>query len=148
MRQGELLKLTWKDVDLDRKTAALMDTKNGESRSVPLTDKAAAALKELKEAKVVELSVFLNLDGTPLQRRWLSRRWERILTAAEVTDFHWHDLRHTCASILAQNGATLQEVQVLLGHKSMRMTEKYAHLVQGRVVTGHDKLDEMLNGKS
>ena len=149
MRQGEMLNLTWNDVDLERKTASLLETKNGESRSVPLTTGAVAVLRELQEArKEGAQSVFVNLDGSPLQRRWLSRRWERILTTAEITDFHWHDLRHTCASILAQNGATLQEIQTLLGHKSMHMTFKYSHLVAGRAVTGHDKLDEMLGGRS
>ena len=74
------------------------------------------------------------------------KHWFTVREAG-IVDFHWHDLRHTCASYLAQNGATLLEIADVLGHKTMQMVKRYAHLVQGAPVKGHAALDEMLKGK-
>jgi site-specific recombinase XerD len=61
-----------------------------------------------------------------------------------LRDFRWHDLRHSCASFLAQQGATLLEIASVLGHRSTVVTRRYAHLVQGAPVTGHAALNEKL----
>jgi integrase len=148
LRQGELLRLRWADVDLDLAAVTVMVSKNSTRRRVHLTAAAVDALKGLRGSKVVSVgAVFLAQGGTPLKKSLLETRWRVIREAATLEDFHWHDLRHTCASVLAQNGATLLEIGSVLGHKSPSMTMRYAHLVQGKPVTGHAKLDELLRGK-
>ncbi len=146
MRRGELVRLEWKDIDLGRSTLQILETKNGESRVAYLTPVAIAAIKGLKSETVVSMSgsVFLYEDGTPLDGERLDRQWKRIRKAAGLQDFRFHDLRHSCASLLIQNGATLAEVGHVLGHKSVSVSARYAHLVEGKAVTGHAALDEKL----
>ena len=58
----------------------------------------------------------------------MTRAWRTALKRAGLDDFRWHDLRHSCASLLVQNGANLSEVAALLGHKDIRMSHRYSHL--------------------
>jgi len=148
VRQGELLRLKWADIDFPNARVTILETKNATPRRVHLTAQAAAALEALKAMKVRSPThVFINEEGKPLKQSQLEMRWRRIRAAAKLADFRWHDLRHTCASILAQHGSTLLEIGSVLGHKSPSMTMRYAHLVQGAPVKGHAALDEMLGGK-
>jgi integrase len=145
VRQGEMLRLTWADVDFDRSTIRLLLTKNGAARAVHLPTIAAEALTALKADKVVSASrVFLYRDGTPMTGDRLHHEWCDIRTAAGLVDFRWHDFRHSCASFLAQHGSTLLEIGSVLGHKRAQTTLKYSHLVAGKAVTGHAALDEKL----
>ena len=148
IRQGELLlKLRWKDVDLDGGTITLHDTKNKSSRRVYVMKTAVEALTALRQAPVVSpIYVFITKTGKPLKRSWLRQRWLKIRKAAGLQDFRWHDLRHSNASFLAQGGATLLEIGSALGHKSVATTKRYAHLVEGKAVTGHAALDALLRG--
>jgi integrase len=148
VRQGELLRFKWADIDFTSARVTILETKNATPRRVHLTAQAIAALEKLKAAKVVSPTwVFLLDDGQPMKQNQLEMRWRRIRAAAGLEDFRWHDLRHTCASILAQNGSTLLEIGSVLGHKSPSMTMRYAHLIQGAPVKGHAALDDMLKGK-
>lgn len=149
IRQGELLlKMRWKEVDLDKGTLTLHDTKNkGSSRRVHVSKAAVDALTALRQAPVVSPThVFINASGTPLKKSLLRTRWLKIREAAGLQDFKWHDLRHSNASFLAQNGATLLEIGSALGHSSPATTKRYAHLVQGAPVKGHAELDALLRG--
>lgn len=147
IRQGELLRLEWRDVDFAGKALTIRESKTDTPRSVYLPDAAATALKPLRKGKVVGRAVFLDEAGQALTREDLIYRWERIRKAAGLEDFRWHDLRHSCASWLAQHGASLLEIGQVLGHKTPLTTARYAHLVAGKAVTGHDKLDEKLRGE-
>ncbi len=146
MRRGELVRLTWGDIDLGRSSLQILETKNGEPRVAYLTQSAIEAIKALKSETVVSMSgsVFLYDDGTPLDGERLDRAWKRIRKAAGLRDFRFHDLRHSCASFLIQKGATLAEVGHVLGHKSVSVSTRYAHLIAGKAVTGHQQLDEKL----
>lgn len=149
MRQSELLRLTWADIDLAGAKCLIRESKNGEMRAVHLTSAAVDALKGLRKLPVVSpVHPFVTASGTPLKQSFLEVRWRRIRDAAGLEDFRWHDLRHSCASILLQSGATLGMVGAVLGHRSPAMTMRYAHLVAGQAVTGHDKLDAKLRGKT
>lgn len=149
MRQGELLRLIWKDIDLDGGKVTLLKTKNKQPRTVHVPATAVAALRALKKSRVVSTThVFLLESGRPLKQRTLDKRWHKILTAAGIEDFRWHDERHTCASLLARKGASLLEIGSVLGHKSQAATYRYSHLVQGKPVTGHAELDALLSGKT
>jgi integrase len=148
VRQGELLRLTWADVDFERERARVLLTKNGESRAVHLPAVAIEALKAIR-AKGTVVSTkhcFLDNRGEPYVKDTLHHWWNVVRNEAGITDFRWHDLRHSCASFLAQKGATLLEIGSVLGHKSPSVTMRYAHLVQGAPVTGHAALDEKLRG--
>lgn len=146
LRQGELLRLTWADIDLKAQRARILKTKTDRARSVYLAKAAVDALKGLKSNRVVgAVPVFLAEDGEPLNKGTLRVRWLAVRDAAKLRDFRWHDLRHSCASFLAQQGATLLEIGSVLGHSSPVITRRYAHLVEGAPVTGHAALDAMLN---
>ncbi|HEY4771568.1 MAG TPA: site-specific integrase [Steroidobacteraceae bacterium] len=147
LRQGELLRLQWKDVDFEKKTVTVLISKNTKRRSVHLPDPAIAALMKMRRDGVVSLtSIFTDERGEPADKGYLNFRWRKVRTAAGLVDFRWHDLRHSCASFLAQNGASLVEVGAVLGHSSPSITAKYAHLIAGKAVTGADKLAEKLRG--
>lgn len=126
-RQGEILGLRWQDVDFGRGVARLEQTKNGERRALPLTGHALKVLRE--HAKIRRLNtalVFPSASGkTPASLR---KPWEAALRQAKIEDFRFHDLRHSCASYLAMNGATPSEIAGVLGHKTLAMVKRYAHL--------------------
>jgi integrase len=128
-RRDEILGLRVSDVDLLRRVVRLRDTKNAEPRAVPLTGPAVAVIHELlrTQPQAADL-LFARRDGKrPVNIRAV---WERALTTAKIENFHFHDLRHTCASYLAMNSATLPEIAAVLGHKTYEMVKRYAHLTE------------------
>ncbi len=128
-RQGELMALQWRHVDLDREQAMVVDTKNGLSYAIPLTGPALTLLKERHATRDRHNPwVFPPKRGTKGPTRFPHRQWNNVRAAANLDDFHFHDLRHTTASYLAMNGATLMEIADVLGHKTLQMVRRYAHL--------------------
>jgi len=133
MRQGELMGLKWQDVNLKDGYLILHETKNGERRRVPLAGLGLELLRE--HAKVRRLDTDLLFPGTVHKTKPIDLRkpFDTALKAAAITDFHWHDLRHCTASYLAMNGASLAEIAEVLGHKTLQMVKRYAHLSDGHV---------------
>ncbi|PIZ31206.1 MAG: integrase [Alphaproteobacteria bacterium CG_4_10_14_0_8_um_filter_53_9] len=132
-RYSEIMTLRWEDVDLVRGVAKLEKTKNGDKRAIPLTGHALALLQELKRTRqrVDSPYLFARLDGqAPMEIR---KVWEDALKRAEIKDFRFHDLRHSAASYLAMNGATLVEIAAVLGHKTLQMVKRYAHLSDSHI---------------
>jgi integrase len=128
MRRGELLGLRWADVDLDRGLASLPRTKSGHPRSVALSTPAVELLRDLYRDRVLGWPhVFANRKswGKPTFPR---AAFDRAVARARLEDFRWHDLRHTFASYLLSAGATLPELAAALGHRSLAMVQRYAHL--------------------
>lgn len=123
-RKGELVNLRWEDLDIYNRTALIRDTKNGESRVLPLTDSVA---KELEQFKKVEGLIF-HSEIKPSKPFCIRKCWAKALDTAEIYNFRFHDLRHSCASTLVMAGATLYEVSQVLGHKDLKTTARYAHL--------------------
>ncbi len=128
-RRGEILGLRWPDVDLQRGLLTFHETKNGERRSVPLVNHAADLIRAL--AKVRRLDTNLVFPGSGPRPLSIGKMFNNVLDRAGIKDFHFHDLRHTAASYLAMNGATLAEVAEVLGHKTLQMVKRYAHLTEG-----------------
>jgi integrase len=124
-RQGELLGLRWSDVDLERRIATLHKTKNRERRALVLTAPAHTALLELRRVQPVGPSLVFGKGGKAVFPR---ESWERALARAGVKDFRFHDLRHSAASYILMSGGTLAEVAEVLGHKTLSMVKRYAHL--------------------
>jgi integrase len=137
LRQAEALELTWERVDRSRGVVLLELTKSGRRREVPLNSEADAVLVR-RSPKASEL-VF----GTSSSYAFRSS-WEKAVTAAKIEDFRFHDLRHTFASWAVQRGATLQEVKDLLGHSSLAMVMRYAHLSPEHLRKAVGRLDGLL----
>ena len=130
-RRGELLGLRWSQVDLEARTIRLerSDTKNGKGRIVPLNREAHAALQARSQYRSLQCPespwVFCRKSGA--RNLTIQSSWAAILESVGLEDFHFHDLRHTCGSWLVQSGVALADVKEVLGHSTIRMTERYAH---------------------
>jgi integrase len=129
-RKGELTSLKWADIDLKKGRALVRETKNDEPRTLPLAGSALEALRELKLNNSARSEyVFAQPSGIPGPFEHFGAHWYAALTAAGIKDFHFHDLRHTTASMLAAQGASLLEIADVLGHKTLSMVKRYSHLV-------------------
>ena len=129
-RKGELIGLKWVDVDLRKGRALVRETKNDEQRTLPLAGKALEALRQLKLQNSARSDwVFAQPSGLPGPYEHFDAHWYAALEAAGISDFHFHDLRHTTASMLAAQGASLLEIADVLGHKTLAMVKRYSHLV-------------------
>jgi integrase len=140
-RRGELLGLTWDRVDLKKGRATVVETKNGEPRVLPLVGKALEALRELKlQNSAKSPYVFPHPNGRPEPLYWFDSYWLDALKVAGIENFRFHDLRHTCASYLAQRGASTLEIADVLGHKSLAMVRRYSHLAVDHKATLMERL--------
>jgi len=126
MRRGELLSLTWDNVDTKRQVALLPLTKNGEARTVPLSSRAVAVLEELLREKdgVKTLRVGAVF---PVTANALKLGFERAVKRAGIENLHFHDLRHEATSRLAEKLPNLIELAAVTGHKDLRMLKRYYH---------------------
>jgi integrase len=127
-RRGELTNLKWKDIDLKRQVITLHETKNDERRVLPLAGHALELIQSLSEQRDIA-SEFVFASYKKPNQPWDSQSaWKFALKRSGVKDFRFHDLRHTAASYLAMNGASLAEIAEVLGHKTLAMVKRYAHL--------------------
>lgn len=125
-RRSELLRLRWRDVDLlDNGVAYVATSKNGEPRVLPLTKPLIREL--LRFRRDPERLVFESprIPGKPMA---IEMPFRRAVADAKLQNFRFHDLRHSCASYLAQSGASLLEIADVLGHKQLAVVKRYAHL--------------------
>ncbi len=127
-RQGSLMKLRWPDIDFERGSVVFHETKNGDRISVPITGPAFDMMREL--SRVRRLDTDLVFTNQWRRARFPREAWERTVAAAGISDFTFHDLRHTAASYLAMSGATLTEIADVLGHKTLVMVKRYSHLTE------------------
>ncbi len=126
-RYGELMNLAWADISFDRSTVTFRQTKNGDSRTCPLTGEVLSRLRVLNKVRHIGSSwVFPRFDGA--KPKCIQSAWRRVLAQAGIEDFRFHDLRHTAASYLAMSGATPTELSAILGHKTLAMVARYAHV--------------------
>ena len=122
MRRGEILSLCWQHVHLDKRYVHLPDTKNGDSRDVPLSPQAMELLRELPR-NIREDQVVL-----PLHFEALKSSWRRACCRAGIIDLRFHDLRHEATSRFFEKGLNVMEVAAITGHKDLRMLQRYTHL--------------------
>ena len=135
-RQSEIMGLRWGQIDLKAGRATLYagTTKNDDARVLSLVGEAFTLLQE--RAKVRSLTddrIFPSTDKAK-KATFIALRTPFIaaLKEANITDFHWHDLRHTCASYLMMNGVSPLEISKVLGHRTMAMVSRYSHLAPVR----------------
>ena len=129
LRRGELFNLRWCDVDFDHRnlTVAGSYSKTGKTRHIPLNDEAFEVLQQWgsQTGQKPEL-VFAGKSGSRLTD--IKKSWSKLLQDAGIENFRWHDLRHHFASKLVMASVDLNTVRELLGHSSLDMTLRYAHL--------------------
>lgn len=144
-RRGELLGLKWGDIDFQRETAILHETKNNERRSLPLTGLALKQAKKLASIRRIDSDlVFPDITGKkPIEIR---PAWEQVLKEAGIKDFRFHDLRHSAASYLAMDGASLAEIAEVLGHKTLQMVKRYSHLTEQHTASVVGKMNKKIFG--
>jgi len=136
-RRGEILKLRWKSIDFNRRllTAEGPTAKSRQTRHVPLNEEAINTLRHWRERSGTGARVFDVTTG-------FKKGWGKLLKRARITHFRWHDLRHHFASNLVQHGVPLNTVRDLLGHSSVQMSLRYAHLAPDQRRVAVAKLNE------
>lgn len=171
LRRGELLGLRWSDVDLDghllhvRQTMQRLGSDHGRvfgppksarsRRSVPVPDSVARSLQLHRASQSAELRVtdrsneldlvFTTSVGTPIEPSNLRRDFESLIVAAGVPRIRFHDLRHTCASLLFDRGVPPRVVMDLLGHSTLSITtDLYAHVMPTTLANAASAMDDLL----
>lgn len=145
MRKTEILSLKWENVDLKHGFILLDKTKNGERREIPINDTLREIFQGISRRIDIPYVFFDQKEGKPFKE--IKKSFNTALRKAGIRDFHFHDLRHTFASHLVMNGVDLTTVRELLGHKTLTMTLRYAHLAPSHKVKAMDILDSALNQK-
>jgi integrase len=135
-RKGEILALQWSGVDLEHRRVRFADTKNGESRTVPLAPMAVDALKAWRANRLRVGPVFPLLLGT------VDFAWRAARASVGLDDVRFHDLRHSAASYLAMSGASLMDIAAILGHKTLAMVKRYSHLSEQHTTAAIDRMAE------
>lgn len=151
MRKGEILSLRWDDVDLVHGFILLPITKNGERREIPINGTLRATLEDLhrgtseRPRRIDSPYVFYDKMGNEKYKN-PQTSFNTALRRAGIRDFRFHDLRHTFASQLVMAGVDITTVKELLGHKTLTMTLRYAHLAPSHKARAVDALDDAING--
>ncbi|MCB0475714.1 MAG: tyrosine-type recombinase/integrase [Flavobacteriaceae bacterium] len=156
MRRGEILSLCWNQVDLERRSVTILESKNGHSRTIPLTDKAMGILNDIQVSekgmgnenetyKDCRCNIEFNSKTISKRKVRVSVRpltiekvfnmsanatrlsWARLCNRAGIADLHFHDLRHEAISRFFELGLTAPEAASISGHRDMRMLLRYAH---------------------
>jgi len=124
-RRGEILALTWQDVDLARRTATLQITKAGQPRRIPLSTTCVTMLEALPRS----------LDGRvfPVSMETVKQAYERAVLRAGIANFTFHDLRHDALTRLAKQGLSILELRAISGHTTANMLQRYVSIDPGEL---------------
>ena len=149
MRRGEIMNLTWDAVDFQRRMITLEHTKNGERRAVPLVGPVYNALWERSRLRRIDSPYVFparlryGKEPKPIE---IQNAWLVALKRADIKNFRFHDLRHSAASYLAMNGVSLPEIAAVLGHKTLAMVQRYAHLSDARTSKVVERMNQAIFG--
>lgn len=135
MRRGEILSLRWDCIDLELRVARLAQTKNGDSRDVPLSRRAVSALVQVHELGLCRDCPF------PMTGSAVRSAFDRVRIQIGAPDLRFHDLRHEAISRLFEGGFNSIEVSAITGHRDVKMLKRYTHLRAADLAT---KLDSLL----
>lgn len=140
MRKGEILNLTWNNIDFENKFIELLQTKSGKARKIPISTKLMKELTKIKETKISEY-VFAN-PYTKTKYQFIHKGFDEAVRKANITNFRFHDLRHTAATRMTEMGIDLAVVQEILGHCDVKTTMRYAHPVPERKLKAIEVLND------
>ena len=140
-RRREVTRARWEDVDWEKRTLLVPVSKSGKPRTIALN---AAAIGLLRSMPTDSTSPFV----FPTQLTGLYCPWNRIRRRAGLADVRLHDLRHSFASFLVNQGVSLYVVQGLLGHTQARMTQRYAHLASQTLLDAAEMVSGVIRGPS
>lgn len=146
-RQQEIMSLRWPDIDLTRGMIVVQESKNGERRALPLVAHAAELIRERGRVRRLNTDLVFPSARHPQQPIELRTPWQAALKQADIKDFKWHDLRHSAASYLAMNGATLAEIAAVLGHRTLAMVKRYAHLSEAHTARVIERMNRQIFGE-
>lgn len=133
-RQSEIMFLRWPMVDLDRECAFLPTTKNGEPRVMPLPGPIADALRARAKVRNLKSDLLFPSPEDVSKPRNVWQAWDVARKVAKLADFRFHDLRHSAATEMLRAGVDSRIVATVLGHRSMNMMKRYAHVAPELVV--------------
>lgn len=140
-RYGEIVGLKWQHIDFENRMFHFMDTKNGENRGVPIPSIVLKELQEFSKVRNIKSDyIFTTSNGK--QVKFLRGIFVDAVEAAKIQDFRFHDLRHTAASYLAMNGASLLDIAEILGHKTLAMVKRYSHLTKKHTADLLERMNE------
>jgi len=128
MRKGEILNLRWQDIDLVNRFIHVETSKSGKRRDIPMNVLLTETLKSSKIEfdRTQDEYVFCDNSGKPFTR--LDRSFKTALRRAGIRNFRFHDCRHDFASYWMMNGGDIYTLSKILGHSTVKVTERYAHL--------------------
>ena len=145
MRKGEVLGLRWRDIDFHNRRIVIQETKNGERRAVPLVAISLQLIEQLKAKGFDSMDDFIfHSPENKTKCCCVRTAWEKAIKRSAITDFRFHDLRHSTASYLAMNGASLLEIADILGHKTLQMVKRYSHLSEDHKATVLEKMNKKI----
>ena len=142
VRREEALQARWEDIDQERLLWNLPITKSGRQRFVMLSEPALAVINELPGLGSGHYLFPGARPGKPLNNA--RKCFQRALKVAGLAHLRIHDLRHTFASLAINNGASLYEVQHLLGHASNKTTQRYAHLASDNLRVASNRVSDLV----
>ncbi len=145
MRQGEIMNLRWENVDIFRGRIVLHETKNGERRTVPLRGLALQLMQQHSQS-TRDIGLLFPSKEDLLKPVDLRFPWEKALKQAGIENFRFHDCRHSCASYLLMNGASLAEIAEVLGHKTLSMVKRYSHLSEAHASKVIERMNQEIFG--
>lgn len=147
-RKNEIMTLRWQDIELERQMITLHETKNGERRVLVLTGHAHALMCEhARKTRKNDKDFVFPAPHNPTKPWNMRSAWLDVVKKAELENFRFHDLRHSAASYLAMGGATTAEIAEVLGHKTLSMVKRYAHLSQPHTQSVVARMNENIFGK-
>ena len=150
LRQGEILNLRWSNIDLERRTLTVESsgrflTKTGKCRTIAFSEAALRLFEKRILTRTASEYVF-HRKGFPLAQSYVQHKFKKYVRLLNLDEnLHFHSLRHTFATWLTQSGVSIYEVQKLLGHSSVRMTEVYSHLAAAELHSAVNKIELTLN---
>jgi integrase len=144
-RKNEILNLRWPDIDLPRQAFTIHDTKNNDRRRLPLSGLALKLIRRKSKIRRLDCDFVFAQQRNPKPAD-IDREFARARDAAGIKDFRFHDLRHSAASYLAMNGASLAEIAAVLGHKTLAMVARYSHLSDDHISDVVSRMNENILG--
>jgi integrase len=134
MRREEIATLEWKNVNFEKRYAFLPETKNGESRSVPLSTRALEILKKIKENHIKYMNLINQELVFGMSVNQITNNMQKACKGAGIENLHFHDLRHEATSRFFENtDLDIMEIRAITGHKTLQMLVRYTHLRTARL---------------